>query len=124
MNKTSLGSTTVTMSDVEDIVRRIVGGRTEPDHDILFGSAARGEMGPHSDLEFLIIKSGAHRRRLSVEIRHSLYGIAASLDIVVATPEDIKRYKDSFALVYKPGLREGTVFYDAAHASAGRAGRV
>ena len=94
MNKTSLGNTTVTMSDVEDIVRRIV-EVAQPEKVILFGSAARGEVEPHSDLDFLIIKSGAHRRQLSVRIRRSLYGVAASLDIVVATPEDIERYKDS-----------------------------
>ena len=113
MNKTSLGNTTVTMSDVEDIVRRIV-EVAHPEKVILFGSAVRGDMGPHSDLDFLIIKSGAHRRQLSVRIRRSLYGVAASLDIVVATPEDIERYKDSFALVYKFALREGMVLYDAA----------
>ena len=106
MNKTSLGNTTVTMSDVEDIVRRIV-EVAQPEKVILFGSAASGEMGSHSDLDFLIIRSGAHRRQLSIRIRRSLYGVAASLDIVVATPEDIERYKNSFALVYKTLCRRG-----------------
>ncbi len=112
MNETSLGNTALTMNDVDDIVRRIV-EVAQPEKIILFGSAARGEMGPHSDLDLLVIKSGVHRRRLGVEIRRSLYGVEASLDIVVATPEDIERYKDSHALVYKPALREGMLLYDA-----------
>ena len=112
MNRTAPELTNVEQSTLDEIVRRIV-EVAQPEKIILFGSAARGEMGPHSDLDFLIIKSGAHRRRLSVEIRRSLYGVGASLDLVVATPEDIERYKDSFALIFKPALQEGLVLYDA-----------
>ena len=113
MNKTSLGSTTVTMRDVDQIVRRIV-AVAKPEQIVLFGSAARGDMGPHSDLDFLIIKSGAHRRELNDRIRRALQGVNAAVDLVVATPEDIGRYKDSHPLVYKPALREGLIVYDAA----------
>ena len=112
MGKTSLGNTTVTMNDVQEIVRRIV-EVAQPERVILFGSAARGEMGPHSDLDFLIIKSGAHRLQLSDRIVLALYGVNAAVDLVVATPEDIERYKDSHPLIYKPALREGLVVYDA-----------
>ncbi len=123
MNRTAPELANVEQSTLDEIVRRIV-EVAQPEKIILFGSAARGEMGPHSDLDFLIIKSGAHRRRLSVEIRRSLYGVGASLDLVVATPEDIERYKDSHALVYKPALREGLVLYDAAHGNLrGTSGR-
>ena len=100
------------MSDVEEIARRIV-EVVQPERIILFGSAARGDMGPHSDLDLLVIKADVHRRRLGVEIRRSLYGVGASLDIVVATPDDIERYKDSIGAVYGPALREGLVLYEA-----------
>ena len=40
---------------VADIVRRVVEA-AQPDKIILFGSAARGEMGPNSDIDFLVIK--------------------------------------------------------------------
>ena len=113
MNVTTLGNTSVTTSDVEDVVRRIVEA-AQPEKIILFGSAARGEMGPNSDLDFLIIKTGAHRRELTDRIRRSLRGVNAAVDLVVATPEDIERYRDSHPLVYKPALREGLVVYDAA----------
>ena len=113
MNRTSLGDTNVTTSDVEEVVRRIVDA-AQPEKIILFGSAARGEMGPHSDLDILVVKSGADHWGLSGRIRRALRGVNAAVDLVVATPEDIERYKDSHPLVYKPALREGRVVYEAA----------
>ena len=46
------------------IVTRIV-DVADPEKIILFGSAARGEMGPHSDVDLLIVKDGVHRRDLA-----------------------------------------------------------
>ena len=40
---------------LEDIIRRIV-EVADPEKIILFGSAARGEMGRNSDVDLLIIK--------------------------------------------------------------------
>ena len=37
-----------------------------------------------------------------------------SVDLVVASPDDVERYKDSHALVIKPVLKDGIVVYDAA----------
>jgi len=60
---------------LDGIVRRIV-QIADPDKIILFGSAARGEMGRHSDLDLLVVKSGCvHRRKLAQEIYKSLLGI-------------------------------------------------
>ena len=58
MNRTAPELANITQSTLDDIVRRIV-EVAQPEKIILFGSAARGEMGPHSDLDFLVIKSGA-----------------------------------------------------------------
>ena len=107
MKGTSLGNTNLTTSDVEDVVRCIV-EVAQPEKIILFGSAARGEMLRHSDLDILVVKSGADHWGLSGRIRRALRGVNAAVDLVVATPENIERYKDSNPLVYKPALREGT----------------
>ena len=112
MNRTAPELVNITQSTLDDIVRRIV-EVAQPEKIILFGSAARGEMGPHSDLDLLIIKSGADSLDLMGRIYSRLYGAGAAVDLVVATPEDIERYKDSHALVYKPAIREGLVLYDA-----------
>lgn len=113
MNKATPRPANVSQSVLDEIVRRIV-ETAEPEKIILFGSTARGDAGPDSDLDFLVVKTGAHRRKLGVEIRRSLYGVRVAIDVVVATPEDLDRYGNSHALVYKHALFEGMVLYDAA----------
>ena len=83
----------------------------KPEKIILFGSAAREEMGPDSDVDLLVVKAGVHRRNTARIIRRSLFGIGVPLDIVVVTPEDIERYGDCPALIIEPALREGRVVY-------------
>jgi uncharacterized protein len=103
-----------TVSDeiLQEIVRRIVAA-VQPEKIILFGSAAREEMGPDSDLDFLVIKSCKNRRETARKIRRRLVGIGIPKDIIVATPEDIERYKDTIGLIYRPALKEGKVLYAA-----------
>src|SRR4030095_2603453 len=97
-----------TVSDeiLQEIVRRILAA-VQPEKIILFGSAAREEMGPDSDLDFLVIKSCKNRRKTARKIRRRLIGIGIPKDIIVATPEDIERYKDTIGLIYRPALKEG-----------------
>ena len=108
-------STAVTDIDgvLDEVIRRVVEA-AQPERIILFGSAARGDAGPDSDLDLLVVKAGVHRRELATKIRQNLHGVMAAVDIVVVTPEDIERYKDSHALVIKHALREGRVVYEAA----------
>lgn len=96
---------------LDEIIRRIV-AVAAPEKIILFGSAARGEMGPNSDVDLLVVKSDVvHRGRLAELIYMNLFGVGQAVDIVVVTPEDIEQYKDSIALVIRPALREGKVVY-------------
>ncbi len=96
---------TVSQEKLNQIIQRIV-AVAQPEKIILFGSAARGEMGPHSDVDLLVIKGGdIHRGRLTEEIYMHLSGIGQAVDVVVVTPEDIERYRDNFALVIYPALR-------------------
>ena len=97
---------------LEDIVRRVV-EVARPEKIILFGSAARGRMGPNSDVDLLIIKEGADALDLMARIYENLHGADAAVDAIVATPEDVERFKDSHALVFKSALREGRVIYES-----------
>ncbi len=63
-----------------EIVRRIV-EVAQPEKIILFGSAVRGEMGPNSDVDLLVVKSGAHRRRLAKAIYMNLIGVGQAVDV-------------------------------------------
>ena len=105
-------SRTICPSVLDDIIRRIV-EVAQPQRIILFGSAARGDMNPHSDVDLLVVKDGVHRRQLTQRIYKSLRGAQAPVDVVVATPGDVERYRDTHALVIKPALQEGRVVYDA-----------
>ncbi|MBA2691786.1 MAG: nucleotidyltransferase domain-containing protein [Rubrobacter sp.] len=97
---------------LEEAVRRIV-EVARPGRIVLFGSGAKGRMGNDSDLDLLVVKSGAHRRKLAQEIYVALVGVGRSVDVVVVTSEDIERFGDSPALVIEPALREGIELYAA-----------
>jgi predicted nucleotidyltransferase len=105
--------TTVDQGKLSEIIRRIV-KVAAPEKIILFGSAARGEMGPNSDVDLLVIKRGKfHRGRLTEKIYMNLSGVGQAVDVIVVTSADVKRYGDCFALVIYPALREGKVVYAA-----------
>ncbi len=98
---------------LQEIVRRIV-AVAQPAKIILFGSAARGTMGPDSDVDLLVVKAGDfHRGRLTDVIYEALSGVGVATDIIVAKPEDIERYRDSLLCVFRPALAEGRVVYAA-----------
>jgi predicted nucleotidyltransferase len=103
---------TIPQEKLDRIIRRIV-EVAKPEKIILFGSAARGEMGPHSDVDLLVIKAGANRLDLTGQIYRNLHGVGESVDVVVVTPEDVERYHDSHSLVIAPALKEGKVVYAA-----------
>ena len=98
---------------LDEIVRRIV-EVAAPDSIILFGSAARGEWSPDSDIDLLVVKSAVeHRRMLAQSIHLHLYGIEAAIDIVVVTPEDIDYLSGKVGTVVTPALNEGREIYAA-----------
>lgn len=106
MNKRILDQQTL-----DDIIRRIV-EVAQPEKIILFGSAVRGDMNRHSDVDLLIIKEGADALELMGDIYMNLDGVGAAVDAVVVTPDDVERYKDSHAVIVKPALQEGRVVYE------------
>ena len=95
-----------------EVIRRIV-EVAEPEKIILFGSAARGDMSRHSDLDLLIIKEGGDALDLMGQIYMRLHGVGTAVDAVVVAPEDVERFKNSHALVIRPALQEGKVIYEA-----------
>ena len=56
-------------------------------------------MNQHSDVNLLIIKEDANALEFMGEIYMNLDGVAAAVDAVVVTPDDVERYKDSYVLV-------------------------
>lgn len=81
---------------------------------ILFGSAARGEMGPDSDIDLLvIIPDGSHRLHTMEELHRLFMELSFPVDVVVATPSDLLRRQNSLGYIYATALREGKELYAA-----------
>ena len=103
---------TLDRETLDDIVRRDV-EVARPEKIILFGSAARGEVGPNSDIDLLVVKDEEDARGLVAQIQRELRGVRVAVDEIVVAPKHVERYKNSHALVVKPALREGTMVYEA-----------
>jgi len=109
---------------VEHLVRQIVVA-VRPLRVVLFGSAARGEMGPESDLDLLVVMpDGTHRRKTAQLLYRTLDGRGTPFDVVVATPSDIEKHQDAVGLIYRDVIREGREVYASGPDPCERAGRV
>jgi uncharacterized protein len=99
---------------VDELTRRIVEA-VHPLQIILFGSAARGEMGPHSDLDVLVVMpDGTHRRKTTKEIYRNMWGLGFAKDIIVVTESDVETHRSNPYMIIKNALDEGKeLYYDA-----------
>ncbi len=97
---------------VDDIVRA-----ARPRRVILFGSVARGEEGPDSDLDFLVVvdamQPGPERRRLMSMIRAAIK-VKAPVDVFVTDEAECARRRDVIGSMHYWPLREGEVVYERA----------
>lgn len=99
---------------LDALVGRIVEA-VHPRRVILFGSAARNEMRPDSDLDVLVIMpDGVHRRDTSTLVYRSLRRCGYAVDIVVATESDLANYSDNPGLIFRQALLDGKELYRAA----------
>jgi predicted nucleotidyltransferase len=103
-----------TQSALQEAVDRIA-SRFDPERIILFGSLARGQGGPDSDADLLIVMPVAgSRRQQAVQIDLALEGIAIPIDLVVVTPEDVDKDRDTIGSIIGEAVREGKVLYERA----------
>jgi predicted nucleotidyltransferase len=84
----------------------------DPELVVLFGSHARGDASPDSDVDLLIVLPiTGSRRRLAVAIGRALAGRLVPVDIVVATPDEVERQHRIVGTVIRPAIEEGRVLY-------------
>jgi len=96
---------------IREMAERIV-KRFDPDRIILFGSHARGDAGPDSDVDLLVVMplSGS-RREKAIEIGVALHDIRLPKDVIVTTPEEFEWRKDTIGTIEHPAWREGRLLY-------------
>lgn len=107
-------------TQIRRIVRRIV-ERFEPERVILFGSHARGDAGPDSDVDLLVVMEvQGSKREKRLEIQATLAEWSIPLDVIVTRPVDFLWRKDMVGTIEWPATREGKVLYAAAGQESGR----
>jgi predicted nucleotidyltransferase len=96
---------------VEKIARAV-----DPRQIILFGSRARGQETPSSDLDLLVIQdTGRPNREVRRQIEYLLWGRRFAIDLIVVTPEQVERnVADGNPFYTRHILQEGKVLYDRA----------
>jgi uncharacterized protein len=99
---------------LDNLVRRIA-ERFSPDKIILFGSRARGDAGPDSDIDLLVLFSDvADPNKRAAELYASLSDFPSPMDIVVSTSSRFERYRNVVNTVYWPASHEGRILYQRA----------
>ena len=96
----------------EEIVRRIV-LTIRPEKIILFGSRARGDARPDSDIDLLVIAhSREPRHRRSARLYGALSDILVAMDILVYGPEEVEEWSGVPQAFVTTAMREGKVLYE------------
>lgn len=99
---------------VREIVHRIV-AVAQPERIVLFGSRARGQHRPDSDIDLLVIqKSNLPRHRRAVPIYAALAGLPVEVDceVLVYTPAEVAEWSAVPEAFVTTALREGRVLYE------------
>ncbi len=101
----------VDASTIDAMVRRIV-DQFQPEQIILFGSHAREDAGPDSDVDLLVVMPvEGSKRAKQIEIRVALHSIPVPKDIIVSTPEEFAWRRKIIGTIEEPAAREGKVLY-------------
>jgi predicted nucleotidyltransferase len=106
-------ASTATELAVREAVERIV-QEVHPTRIILFGSVARRQQHPESDVDLLVVMpEGMHKRHTAQRLYRKLRGLPVAVDIIVTTESDLARHKDNPGLIYRTILHEGRQLYAA-----------
>jgi uncharacterized protein len=81
---------------------------------VLYGSVARGEDGPDSDIDLLVVMPFTGRRHdASVRILNELRDLPVPIDVTIVDPAELE-IESSVPGVVRSAMREGRILVDAA----------
>lgn len=95
-----------------DLMAERLAVQFNPERIVLFGSHARGEDRPDSDVDLLVVLDEVdERHEVAVEMRMAVKDIPVAKDIVVTTTEEIARRGHLIGTVLRPALTDGRNLY-------------
>jgi uncharacterized protein len=101
----------VTEQLLDEVVRRVLQVGS-PHKIVLFGSRARGDARPDSDLDLLILEdSELPGYKRSPRYYRALTGLFPEIDILVFTPEEVSEWSGVPNAFETVAMREGRVLY-------------
>jgi len=97
--------------EINSIARQII-EKYHPEKIILFGSSARGETGPDSDIDFLVVKKDTPDlgRERSRELRRLIEKHWA-VDFLVYKPEELQEREELGDPFIRAVLKQGKIIY-------------
>jgi uncharacterized protein len=101
------------LNDIQQLVNDIA-REFHPEKIILFGSHARGDAGPDSDVDLMvIIDSNEHPSRTAAEITHRVHPGRYALDLIVRSPQMVCARLQMNDWFLHDVMREGRILYAA-----------
>lgn len=95
-------------------MERLVAG-FQPLQILLFGSQARGDASPDSDVDLLVVLPRiTNKRETLVAMLRALADLPVPIDVIPTDPDEIRRRGHLVGSVLRPALREGKVVYERA----------
>lgn len=99
----------------KEIAQRIRTAAPDVEDVLLFGSHARGDAQPDSDVDLVVVvPESTHRRRCGRALQLALDGLGIGFDLVVLSSRELDALRDSPASMARTALRESRGLLDAA----------
>ncbi len=99
------------LPEIVERIRRVA----NPRRIVLFGSRARGDHRPDSDIDLLVIEDSPlprHRRSIPLYAALSELPLRVDAEVVVYTPAEVEEWSGASAAFVTTALREGKVLYE------------
>lgn len=98
---------------IQEVTAKIV-EEYQPEKVILFGSWAWGKPGPDSDVDLFIVKNSPERRiDRARQVRSIIWGSGLPIDILVYTPQEVKRRLEFEDFFIEDVITKGRVLYSS-----------
>jgi predicted nucleotidyltransferase len=99
---------------LEEMVSRLIAA-FNPDHIYLYGSRARGEAGPDSDYDLMLVVSASQvpRYRRDQQAFRALCGLGVPKEVIVLTRAEFEVGRKVICSLPATVLREGRLLYAA-----------